>query len=75
MRNVKIRENNTSGVTGVDWSKKYQKWRARICVNKKEIHLGQFEEFDKAVAARKEAENKYFGEWSYDNSNIEIGDE
>lgn len=32
------------------------------------MYLGRFENFDDAVNARKEAENKYFGEYSYDNS-------
>lgn len=59
---------NTSGVTGVCWYKAYNKWKARITISKKEIHLGYFDSFDDAVKARKEAEEKYFGEYSYDNS-------
>lgn len=69
MRNVGIRNNNTSGVTGVNWDKRYEKWRARICVNKNQIELGYFDDFKEASKVRKEAEEKYFGEWSYDNSN------
>ena len=34
----------------------------------KMYHLGRFEDFDDAVRARKEAEDKYFGKFSYDNS-------
>ena len=34
----------------------------------KKIHLGYFIEFDDAVKARKEAEKKYFKEYSYDYS-------
>lgn len=67
-QNMKIRSNNTSGVPGVGWSKKYNKWRSRIKVNKKEIHLGYFDDFNEAVKVRKEAEQKYFGEYSYDKS-------
>ena len=66
--NKKLLERNTSGITGVDWIKSLQKWRARIKANNKEIHLGVFENFEDAVEARKEAEEKYFGECSYDNS-------
>ena len=69
--NRKLNTNNTSGAKGIIWSKSHNKWRARICVNKKYIHLGLFDNFDDAVKARKEAEEKYFGEWSYDNSRKE----
>lgn len=67
-RNHKICSTNTSGVTGVCWDKSRNKWFAQITVNNKNIHLGRFDNFEDAVKARKEAEEKYFGEWSYDNS-------
>ena len=70
--NKKISKNNTSGCTGVYWSQKYQKWWASIKYNNKSIYLGSFNKFEDAVKTRKEAENKYFGEFSYDNS---IGEE
>lgn len=60
--------NNTSGVTGVTWHKRDMVWQARIKVNYKYIHLGYFEKFEDAIKARKEAEERYFGEYSYDNS-------
>lgn len=66
--NKKLLSRNTSGVAGVDWMPSIQKWRARIKAEGKEIHLGVFDEFESAVKARKEAEEKYFGEFSYDNS-------
>lgn len=66
--NAKLRINNTSGVTGVHWSTKRKKWFATITINQKRIQLGGFIKFDDAVKARKEAEEKYFGEFSYDNS-------
>ena len=37
-------------------------------INYKKINLGAFDNKDDAIKARKEAEKKYFGEWSYDNS-------
>ncbi len=67
-RNASISKSNTSGVTGVYWSKKIQKWVARITVDYQTKHLGSFVDKDEAIKARKEAENKYFGEFSYDNS-------
>jgi hypothetical protein len=60
--------NNTSGVTGVGWNKDSQKWCAYICKNYEQIHLGYFDNFDDAVRARKDAEEKYFGEYAYDYS-------
>ena len=68
--NHKLRRDNTSGVTGVGWDKKSEKWRARISINNKEICLGYYNELSQAIKVRKEAEEKYFGEWSYDNSQI-----
>lgn len=66
--NAKVRINNSSGVTGVTWLKDKNKWRATITINYKTISLGHYINFDDAVAARKAAEEKYFGEYSYDNS-------
>ena len=67
-----LSSNNTSGVTGVSWVKSRQKWRVRINVLKKEINLGLFSNFEDAVKVRKMAEEKYFGEFSYDNSMKEV---
>ena len=66
--NAGLKSNNTSGVTGVGWDKRYGKWQARIKKNYKSIHLGYFDAFEDAVNARKEAEEKYFGEFAYDYS-------
>ena len=52
----------------VDWHKGTQKWRARIKIAQKEKHLGVFDSFEEAFQARKEAEEKYFREYSYDYS-------
>ena len=61
-------KNNTSGATGVSWLAKLNKWQAYITFNHKCKYLGIYTNFDDAVAARKAAEEKYFGEYSYDNS-------
>lgn len=66
--NNKLRQDNTSGVTGVYWHKQTNKWCAYIDVASKRIYLGEFDNFEDAVKARKEAEEKYFGEYSYNNS-------
>ena len=43
--------NNTSGVKGVCWDKKRNRWAASISVNKKR-HTRRFESFEHAIAAR-----------------------
>lgn len=53
-KNMKKPVNNTSGVVGVSWNVQKQKWDARIGHNSK--HLGRFDNFEDAVACRKEAE-------------------
>ena len=51
---------NKTGVVGVNWDKSRGKWQASIRLNTKKIYLGRFEKFEDAVAARKEAEEKFF---------------
>jgi len=63
MMNRSLQSNNTSKVTGVVWNKDRNKWQSQIKVNKKNIYLGRFFNFEDAVKARKEAEEKYFGEF------------
>lgn len=59
MRNAAMHKNNTSGVCGVSWSKACCKWRAHIMVDRKQIHLGVFDDVADAVAARLAAEREY----------------
>lgn len=61
-RNVKLAKNNKTGVTGVSLLPS-GKYKSRICVNSKDISLGVFKSFDRAVLARKIAEKRYFGEY------------
>lgn len=68
MMNRKIYSNNTSGKVGVKQYGTNNKWSADISVNGTRIYLGSFENYDDAVKSRKQAEEKYFGKWSYDNS-------
>lgn len=63
LMNQKINANNTSGVTGVSWSNTHNVWKAKIFYKGKEISLGYYVNFDDAVKARKQAEEKYFGEY------------
>ena len=55
----KISKINSSGVTGVHWCNTYNIWIAKIVVEYKPIFLGNFNDFQEAVEARKSAEIKY----------------
>lgn len=68
LRNGKLRKTNKSGVVGVFFDKTRNKWIASITVDYKNIYLGRYDCIEDAIKARKEAEEKYFGEYSYDNS-------
>lgn len=61
-RNTKNHCTNKSGVRGVSWSKSKNKWRASIYVANKQKFVGYFETIDAAAAARKVAEDKYWGD-------------
>jgi hypothetical protein len=56
----KLTKSNTSGIRGVSWHKKSEKWWAYITFKKEMISLGYFDELDDAAEARKKAEEKYF---------------
>lgn len=63
-RNSSLPSNNTSGHLGVSKNSRNEKWRAHITVNRKYISLGEYSNINDAIAARKEAEIKYFGEFA-----------
>jgi len=58
---------NTSGVKGVSWHKCSNKWRSTINVNKKNMHLGVFEDFFEACCVIISARNKLHGEFAKHN--------
>ena len=66
-----VRNNNTSGVPGVDWWASKGRWRAAICFKGKRHYLGSYSSFEEAVRARKQAEEalhdqflwEFAGEW------------
>lgn len=62
--NTKVPANNTSGVMGVCYNKKQDKWRAYITINQQQINLGYYKEFNEAVKNRLLGEKKYFGEYA-----------
>ena len=63
--NSKIRNNNTSGVVGVEFDKRRNRWVASIKYCKKEYYLGSFKNKEDAITARKSKEKELFGEYQY----------
>ena len=61
--------NNKSGYVGLRY--RSNKWESQIKINGVAIHLGYFKTYEDAVAARVNAEKKYFGEYSYSESQKE----
>lgn len=58
--NMKKPSDNRSGVKGVCWDKKHGKWISYLTINRKQIFREMFGTKEEAIAARKEAEEKYF---------------
>ena len=65
--NHKKSDRNTSGTTGITWHAKQKKWLAQIMITennkRKNIHLGYYEDINDAIQARKDAEDRYFGDF------------
>lgn len=63
-RNQKITDRNTSGFKGVSWHKRDKRWRAYICVDGKDQHLGYFDAAGLAHAAYRAAAIRLHGEFA-----------
>ncbi len=57
-RNQKLHNSNKSGVCGVSFYKKNNKYRSDICINGKTKHLGYFDNLFDAACSRISAQNK-----------------
>jgi len=60
MQNRSIDRRNKTGVSGVSWNKAMSMWRVFVG----RAYIGRFLNFDDAVAARKSAEQRIFGEYA-----------
>lgn len=66
LRSKKLNKNNKSGVKGVCWDKNKKRWLATITFQNRRYYLGQYENIEDAISARKSAEDethKKFLEW------------
>lgn len=59
--NTGPQKNSTSGAKGVYWDKQNKKWKASIKHEGKEVWLGRFESFEKAVNAYQKAAESLHG--------------
>lgn len=57
-QNRAVDKRNKSGCTGVSWDKGTKKWRAKICIGRKQMHIGVFDSKEEAYAAYLEAKSK-----------------
>jgi hypothetical protein len=64
MHNSKIPSSNTSGIKGVSWSKKRQKWKAAIKKNYKTILLGYYDTIEEAAAAVEKGRKELHGDFA-----------
>jgi hypothetical protein len=55
-----LQKNNTSGIRGVSYDQGKQKWIVTIGFQKRNMKMGQFNNIEEAIKARKLAEEKYF---------------
>jgi len=61
------RKNNSSGYKGVVWSRWNKSWCAKIRFNKKDIHLGYFDNVIDGAKAYNEKAKQLFGAFAYLN--------
>jgi hypothetical protein len=56
--------NGASPRKGVYWHKKAGKWMVSVGLEYRSIYIGLYDNLDEAIAARKDAERTYFGEFA-----------
>ena len=64
--NASLSKKNTSGIKGITWNNRMNKWKSQIKFNYKLIHLGYYDDINDAKKERQTKANKLFG--IYQNS-------
>jgi hypothetical protein len=59
-RNRGLPKNSTSGHCGVNWNKRDRRWRAVIAADGRRVFVGAYVNKAEAIAARKQAELRYW---------------
>jgi hypothetical protein len=71
--NSSFRNDNSSGVKGVSWHKKTNKWCARIMIDKIQISLGYYDSVEEAANARVQRARQAFGVFINKSEGIDHG--
>lgn len=66
-----INANSLSGYNGVIWSKEFRKWKVQIKINKVNKFIGYYNDLQKAIDARLNAEDKHYGEFAYNKEELQ----
>ena len=61
LKNQRLQKNNKTGMTGISWNETRKQYRVEIMINYKSIYIGRYNILKKAIKARKQAEQKYWG--------------
>jgi len=64
MRNRKVSTLSKTGIKGVKFDHRKNRFKATIHINQKQIHLGSFHTAKEAAVAYKARAEKYFGEFA-----------
>lgn len=64
LQNAKLRRDNKTGVKGVCWEAKRQKYVATIAVNKRYLKVGRFDSLEEAKRAINDARERLHGEFA-----------
>lgn len=59
----KLTKINTSGYHGISFDKDKNRWQVEIQYNKKRKFIGYYKNIEDAIKARRQAEDKYYGEY------------
>jgi len=62
--NSKIYAHNTTGIKGVEWNKRLQRWTVRIQVNGKRKYFGCYKDIDYATFVAEAMRYKYHGQFA-----------
>ena len=65
--NRPAQKHGSSGFKGVSWHKHRKAWSAYVCVNKKMIYLGYFENKEDAAKAHDKKAKEIYGDFAYLN--------
>lgn len=68
--NSRLQKNNKSGVKGVSFDSRHQKWHAHIKINGKQKNLGLFKDINDAAEAYRKAAVGAFGEFANPVNNL-----